>query len=191
MQRECDRERADVVRLLMKLIVGGEWAAGRGVQQLNVLQLPAHSSARGQAVINEHACLRGSSVRQAALVAVAACSCHLQWPASRSCRRWRSRRRTCTAATMSRPGVCLGVFGYAEAPHQAAGMLCCIASLAWAAVATSLPLLELPLVAPLQPTLRSRPTPASARPASWRPWPPPCSTCCSTASQRRRQRAAL
>lgn len=45
-------------------------------------------------------------------------------------------------------------------------------------------------LARLQPTQKSEPTPASARPGSWQQWRLPSSTACSTASARQRRQAA-
>lgn len=103
-QRESDNERADVVRLLMKLIVGGEWRHWWGV---------APCSARAAALACRQALCRHATchfiARQPMRKALVSLATALQWPASRSCRRWRSRRRTPTSATVSGQGLGLPV----------------------------------------------------------------------------------
>ncbi len=180
-----------MVRLAMKLIVGGEWTAG----QLSLL-------GAGRAALS---CLHGSwqmqgtthyvrqSTRGASTgICLPPSPPAPQWPANKSCKRWRSRRRMHTGETVSRLGSQL--WGVLEVPWQCDRQLPrpCFAIFATCLHSLQSATSPAPLCAfPPQRTLRSRPTPASARPASWRPWAPPCSTCCLTASRRRRRRAGL
>ena len=180
------------MRLLMRLIVGGEstaagWLAGCWMAghpgavirpELQHQQLATHS-----VCLTCHMIWLPDAPAAPAVPAV-------QWPARRTCRRWMRSSRSWTVSASSRR--C-----FRMPPSAAAFRECCqpcSTSACWlhqdGTLPCPFPLTCLACPARLQ-RRRSRHPPASAPPASWPPRLPAFSTCCSTCLGRQRRRAAF